>query len=112
MNAHAALFIRIAQWPRHGQRLKCLEDLPGILALRARLQAAVRLQVALARVHVDHEENAAEEPEQLIELREDLLEKKVVRLHHKNRARRAVSEFARDDVIAEVHPAVEARSVD
>ncbi len=86
MDAQAPVLVSLPQRPGHRERLEGLDDLLGTLALRARAQAAIGLQVALLRVHIDDEEDAAEEIEQLIELGEDLLEEKVVRLHHKDRA--------------------------
>ena len=111
VNPHAPRVVRRAQRPGHRERAERLQHALGMFALGARAQAAVGREVAFSGVHIHHDEDAAEDPEQLVELREDLIEKKVVRLHHEDRARRAVAELAREHVVAEIHPAVEPRRV-
>ena len=96
----------------HGQVLEGLDDAQRVLLLEARLQAPVRRQVALGRVEVDDQEDAAEQLEQLVEFGEDLLEEQVVGLDHEDRAGRSVAEVARHAVVAELHAAVQAGRVD
>ena len=96
----------------HGEGLEGLDDALGVGLLEARAQLAVRGEVALGGVDVDHQEDAAEQLEQLVEFLEDLLEEQVVGLDHEDRTGGRVAELPGHAVVAELHAAVEAGGVD
>ena len=102
---------RVLERLAHRQVLERIDDAQGVFLLEARYQRAVGGEVALGRVEVDHEEDAAEEVQEVLELSEHLLKEQVVRLHDEDRARCRVAEVPRHAVVAELHSAVEARRV-
>ena len=111
MNPHPPGGVGVPERPGHRQRRERLDHPLGMLALGARPKRAVGGEIPFSGVEIHHDENPAKEPEQLVELGENLLQEEVVGFDHKNRARRAFAELAGEHVVAEIHPAVEPRRV-
>src|SRR5581483_8023269 len=78
VDLEAALVARTPERLAHRELLERREDLRRIAPLQARPEAAVGLEVPLGGIEVHDEEDAAEEPQQVVELVEDLLEEEVV----------------------------------
>ena len=111
IDAQATLVGGGFQGRAHGEVFKGLDHADRVVAFQAGHQGAVGHHVALGAVQVDHQEDAAEEVQQFVELVEDLLEEQVVGLDHEDRAGGGVAELLGHAVVAELHAAVETGGV-
>ena len=112
MDADTVFLISAAQGTCHRERLERLDDLFRVTTFCTRLEAAIRVQVAFARIDIDYQKNAAEKSEQLIEFGEHLLEEKIVGLDDENGASGAVAKLASQHVVTEIHPAIQPGGID